>query len=121
MCQSLEKFSFNSYPNYVKVESVQSEDLESFIDLFMKCWDLPEQDRNQMADKLYFDQERTDSNFNRFIASVDGSPAGVASTVDNGKYGYLHATAVLPAFRGRGALSPPRVWTTCSLRVVPFS
>jgi len=103
MCQNIDQHRLFEPPNGIKVDEVNSDDIDTFVDLFMKCWDLPAEDRDKYLDEIQFNNGRQDCKFTRFIAYVGDTPAGVASMVQNQIYGYLHATSVLPIFRGRGA------------------
>lgn len=86
-----------------EVRRIGHEEMEVFLDLFIRCWNVEPVRIFQKRAQLLFDNGQTEAIYERYVVFVDGKPAGVGSLAMNPNAGYLHSTAVLPEFQGRGA------------------
>jgi len=86
----------------IDVRLIGQEEMQTFFNLFMKCWKVEPELVEKKKQQLSFDHQSKKASYERFIAFYRGQPAGVGSLARNRNAGYFHSTAVLPEFQGLG-------------------
>ncbi len=91
-----------SYSSEIRVVQTSIQSLDTYIETFGRCWELPHHQIDEFKADSLFALSNSPDRFLPFVAYFEGKPVGTSALLNIPSGGYLAAGTVDKKYRGRG-------------------